>query len=232
MNDSFVAINSHDQQTFNGYLSLPPSGSGPGLILIQEIWGVNAHIRAVADQYAMDGYVVMAPDVFWRQQVGVDLGYDASGTQMARQYMSALDMPLAVEDLKSTARALRLRPEVKGKVAVVGFCMGGRLGFALSATGSVDSAVCYYGGGIQNMLELAPKISVPILFHYGELDQHIPPQAVQDVRKAFSGRPNAHIHTYEQADHGFNCWERAAYKQSAAALARGRTLQWLADTLS
>lgn len=231
MNDSFVAINSHDQQTFNGYLTLPPSGSGPGLILIQEIWGVNAHIRAVADQYAMDGYVVLAPDVFWRQQVGVDLGYDAQGTQMARQYMSALNMPLAVQDLQSAALALRMRPEVKGKVGVVGFCMGGRLSFALSATGAVDAAVCYYGGGIQNMLDLAPKISVPILFHYGELDQHIPPQAVQDVQKAFHGRPDAQIHTYLQADHGFNCWERPAYKQTAAALARGRSLQWLANTL-
>lgn len=232
MNDTFVAINSHDQQTFNGYLSLPPTGRGPGLVLIQEIWGVNAHIRAVADQYAMDGYVVLAPDVYWRQQVGVDLAYDAQGTQIARQLMGALDMPLAVEDLKSSAKALRLRPEVTSKVGTVGFCMGGRLGFALAASGTVDSAVCYYGGGIQNMLDLAPQIHVPILFHYGDLDQHIPAQAVQEVRKAFSGRPNAHIHTYDQADHGFNCWERPAYKQQAAALARGRTLQWLADTLS
>ena len=232
MNDSFIAINSHDAQTFNGYLSLPPTGTGPGLILIQEIWGVNEHIRAVADQYAMDGYVVLAPDVYWRQQVGVDLGYDAAGTQLARQYMTALDFPSAVNDLVSAAQALRQRPEVQGKVGTIGYCMGGRLGFALAAQGAVDATVCYYGGGIQNMLALAPKVSGPILFHYAELDTHIPPEAVQAVRQAFSGRPNAQIHTYANVEHGFNCWRRPVYKQQAAALARGRTLQWLSDTLA
>lgn len=232
MNDRFIAINSHDAHTFNGYLSLPPTGQGPGLVLIQEIWGVNEHIRAVADQYAMDGYVVLAPDVFWRQQVGVDLGYDAEGTQLARQYMTALDFPNAVKDLASAAQALRERPDVKGKVASLGYCMGGRLSFGVAATGAVDAAVCYYGGGIQNMLDQAPNIKVPILFHYGERDSHIPPEAVQAVRQAFAGRTNAQIHTYPEAEHGFNCWRRPMYQQQAAALARGRTLQWLSGTLS
>lgn len=226
-----LSIPSHDGQAFDAYLSLPPAGSGPGLVLIQEIWGVNDHIRSVADQYAMDGYVVLAPDVFWRQQPRVDLGYDEAGTQQAYRFLQNLDGPNAVADLVSAATALRARAEVQGGVASVGFCMGGRLSYNLAARGAVDAAVCYYGGGIQNQLELAPSISVPMLFHYGALDSHIPLEAVAAVQAAFAGRSNAQFHVYAGAGHGFNCWGRALYQQRAAALARGRTLQWLAEQL-
>lgn len=227
-----VAIPSHDGQFFGAYLALPPSGVGPGLVLVQEIWGVNAHIRAVADQYALDGYVVLAPDMFWRQEPGVDLQYTEADTQRAYQYRSALDAAHAVHDLQATARALRDRAEVSGKVASLGFCMGGRLSYALAATGEVDAAVCYYGGGIQTQLDLAPAISVPILFHYAALDDHIPPSAVAAVQAAFAGKPSAQFHIYPGVGHGFNCWGRPLYNQRAAALAHGRTLQWLAEHLS
>jgi carboxymethylenebutenolidase len=223
---------SRDGKTFDGYLSLPPKGTGPGLILIQEIWGVNEHIRAVADQYAMDGYVVLAPDVFWRQKPGVDLQYTEADTQFAYQYMNNLDGPNAVKDLQATAQALRGRTEVSGKIATLGFCMGGRLSYALAATGAVDAAVCYYGGGIQNNLGVAASIQVPILFHYGELDDHIPASAVSAVQQAFAGRSNAEFHVYPGVGHGFNCWSRPLYNQRAAALARGRSLQWLAVSLT
>ncbi|RFO96677.1 carboxymethylenebutenolidase [Rhodoferax lacus] len=231
MNASHVSIPSYDGQSFSAYLSLPPKGTGPGLILIQEIWGVNEHIRAVADQYAMDGYVVLAPDIFWRQKPGVDLQYTEADTKFAYQYMTNLDAPNTVRDLQSAAQALRERPEVTGKIASLGFCMGGRLSYALAATGAVDGAVCYYGGGIQNNLEQAPAIQAPILFHYAELDDHIPPTAVAAVQAAFAGRSNAQFHVYPGVGHGFNCWSRPLYNQRAAALARGRTLQWLAENL-
>jgi carboxymethylenebutenolidase len=231
MNASHVTIPSHDGQSFGAYLSLPPKGTGPGLILIQEIWGVNEHIRAVADQYAMDGYVVLAPDVFWRQKPGVDLQYTEADTKFAYQYMTNLDGPNAVLDLQAAAQALRGRAEVSGKIASVGFCMGGRLSYALAATGAVDGAVCYYGGGIQNSLALAPAILVPILFHYAALDDHIPPAAVEAVQGAFAGRSNAQFHVYPGVGHGFNCWDRPLYNQHAAARARGRTLQWLAEKM-
>ena len=231
MNASMMTIDSRDGKTFDGYLSLPPLGRGPGLIVIQEIWGVNAHIRAVADQYALDGYVVLAPDIFWRQEPDVDLTYDESGTKKAYQLMQGLDGPNAVSDLVASVQALRERSEVGAKVGVVGYCMGGRLAYHLAATGSVDAAVCYYGGGIQNHLELAGSINVPILFHYAALDNHIPPSAVAAVRAAFEGCANASIHVYEGAEHGFNCWGRPMYQQKTAALARGRTLQWLSGNL-
>lgn len=232
MPSTTISIPSHDGKTFDGYLALPPTGTGPGLVLIQEIWGVNAHIRAVADSYALDGYVVLAPDVFWRQEPGTDLHYDEAGTQKAYALMRGLDGPNAVKDLVATAQTLRARPEVTGKVGVAGYCMGGRLSYQLAATGTVDTAVCYYGGGIQNALDVAPQIRVPILFHYAALDAHIPATAVEAVQAAFAGRSNAKFHLYEGVDHGFNCWGRPMYNQRAAALARGRTLQWLSEHLA
>jgi carboxymethylenebutenolidase len=231
MNASTLSITSHDGQSFGAYLSLPPKGTGPGLVLIQEIWGVNAHIRAVADQYAMDGYVVLAPDMFWRQKPGVDLQYTEADTKLAYQHMNALDAANAVRDLQATAQALRARAELSGQIAALGFCMGGRLSYALAATGAVDAAVCYYGGGIQNNLGVAGAIAVPILFHYAELDDHIPATAVSAVQDAFAGRSNAQFQVYPGVGHGFNCWGRPLYQQRAAALARGRTLQWLAENL-
>ena len=231
MNARTVSIPSHDGQAFDAYLALPPKGTGPGLVIIQEIWGVNAHIRAVADQYALDGYVVLAPDMFWRQKPGVDLQYTEADTKLAYQYMQALDGPNAVHDLVATAQALRARPELNGKIGSVGFCMGGRLSYALAASSATDAAVCYYGGGIQNNLALAPRIQVPIQFHYAALDDHIPPAAVQSVQAAIAGHSQAQFHVYPGVGHGFNCWGRPMYNQRAAALARGRSLQFLSEVL-
>ncbi len=231
MNSTWIPISSHDGKSFDVYLSLPPKGRGPGLVVIQEIWGVNEHIRAVADQYAMDGYVVMAPDIFWRQKPRVDLRYDEPGTAEAYKLMQALDGPNAVSDLGSTVKALRGLDEMTGKVGVLGYCMGGRLAYQAAASAGVDAAVCFYGGGIQNHLALAESIEVPILFHYGALDTHIPSEAVAAVKQAFAGHANARIEVYEGADHGFNCWGRPMYNQRAAATARGRSLEWLARFL-
>ena len=232
MSTSNITINSHDGQSFGAYLSLPPTGRGPGLVVLQEIWGVNAHIRAVADQYAADGFVVLAPDVFWRQEPGVDLQYTEADTKKAYHLMQNLDTPNAIADLVSTANALRARPEVTGKIGSVGYCMGGRLSYSMAAAGAVDTAVCYYGGGIQNQLDVAAQVQVPILFHYAALDAHIPVDAVNAVKAAFAGHKDAVFHDYAGVDHGFNCWGRPMYNQRAAALAHGRTLEWFATHIA
>ncbi len=231
MTGTNITLTSHDGKSFGAYLALPPAGRGPGMVVLQEIWGVNAHIRAVADQYAADGFVVLAPDVFWRQEPGVDLKYDETDTQKAYHLMQNLDAPNTVLDLVSTAQALRQRPELTGKIGVVGFCMGGRLAYRMAVSGAVDAAVCYYGGGIQNQLDVAASVKAPILFHYGALDKHIPASAVDAVKAAFAGHQDAQFYTYEDADHGFNCWGRPMYHQRAAALAHGRTLEWLASRI-
>lgn len=217
--------------TYDAYLALPPAGTGPGLVLFQEIFGVNAHIREVAEQYALDGFVVLAPDVFWQQERRVDLGYAGADMARALELMNGADGAGQMRDVQDSVAALRARPEVAGrKVGAFGYCMGGRLAYAAAATAGVDAAVAYYGGGIQNQLDLAPRITCPMLFHYGELDTHIPPVAVESVRAAMNGH-QAEVHVYPNADHGFNCWARGSHHPAAAALAHGRSVQFLAAQL-
>ncbi|MBV1790419.1 dienelactone hydrolase family protein [Marinobacterium sp. D7] len=231
MNAKWIDIPNVGKEGFSGYLSLPPTGRGPGILLIQEIWGVNSHIRAVADQYALDGYVVLAPDLFWRQQPRVDLGYDDAGRAEAMALRQQVDDAQAGADMAAAAEYLKSLPEVEGAVAAIGYCLGGQLAYRVAAAGSVDAAVAYYGGGIQNNLELAEKITQPILFHYAELDRMIPAEAVGKVKISFAGRDNATFFDYLGVDHGFNCWGRPAYNQKAAARAHGRTLTFLSEHL-
>jgi carboxymethylenebutenolidase len=193
-----------------GYLALPPAGRGPGLLLFQEIFGVNRHIRAVAEQYALDGFVVLAPDLFWRQAPRVELGYAGDDWKRAFALMQGYAPADAVADIAASAAALRARPEVGGgKVGAVGYCMGGRMAYLAAATAG---------------------ITCPMQFHYAGHDDHIPPEAVESVRQAFAGKA-AEVHVYPGSMHGFNCWERASYHAPSAALAHGRTLQFLATQL-
>lgn len=231
MNSRWIDIDTNNGNAFRGYLSLPPKGSGPGIVLIQEIWGVNSHIRAVADQYALDGYVVLAPDVFWRLKPGVDLTYDDAGSAQAFDYMKKLDFPMAVQDLTRAVAMLRGLPEVTGGVASLGFCMGGLLSYLCAANAGVDAAVCYYGGGIDGQLDQAGKVTCPILFHFAEKDHYIGKSAVDAVKGAFGSAKNAVIETYPDVDHGFNCWERPSYNQKASAVAHGMSLSFLGKVL-
>jgi carboxymethylenebutenolidase len=217
--------------SFGGYLALPKGGKGPAVIIIQEIFGVNSHIRSVADQYAQDGYIALAPDVFWRVQPRVELTYTGADRDKGIELMQKLKLDEAVADIGSAAAALRAMPEVTGKVAAIGYCFGGRLAYLAAAQGSVDGAVAYYGGGIQNQLDLVPNIKVPMQFHYGELDAHIPLSDVGQVQERFAGRTDVDFNVYPNADHGFNCSDRPSYNQRAAALAHGRTLTFLGERL-
>jgi carboxymethylenebutenolidase len=232
MNGHWINIPTTGATGFSGYLSLPPSGKGPGIVLVQEIWGVNAHIRAVADQYALSGYVVLAPDVFWRLSPRVDLAYDESGTTQAFGFYQKLDTAQATADVVDAIAALRNLPEFEGKVATLGYCLGGQLAYRAAALSHVDAAVIFYGGGIDQHLEIADQITQPILFHYASNDNHITQDKVAAVKAAFAGKTNATFFNYPGADHGFNCWGRPAmYNQRAAALAAGRTLTFLAEHL-
>lgn len=236
MNSRWIDIKAQDGGSFKGYLSLPhhtdKGVKGPGIVLIQEIFGVNAHIQGVADQYASDGYTVLAPDLFWRMQPMVDLGYGPDDMQKGMGYMQKMDFAAGVKDLAATVAALRGLPECSGKVASVGYCMGGMLSYLCAANAGVDAAVCYYAGGIHTKLEEAGKIKCPLLFHFAGNDSHIPESAVAAVKQTFAGREGVRIDVYPGANHGFNCWDRAAYNQQSAALAHGRSLSFLATTIS
>jgi carboxymethylenebutenolidase len=231
MTSRSIDIQANDGNSFKGYLALPPTGTGPGLVLIQEIFGVNSHIRAVADQYALDGYVVLAPDVFWRVEREVDIGYSQADMQKGIELKQKMDFALAIQDLTSTVNTLRALPECSGKVASLGYCMGGLLSYLCAANAGVDAAVCYYPGGIETQLDQAEKIKYPILFHFAEKDHFISKAAVAAVKNAFAGRKNVAIEVYPEVDHGFNCWERPAYHQKTAALAHGLSLSFLATAL-
>ncbi len=231
----WLDIPSFDGQTFAAYLAMPPATPAaepaPGIVVLQEIWGVNAHIRSVAEQYASDGYVVLAPDLFWRMKPRVDLTYAEEDTKQAFGYRKAIDLDLADRDIASTAEALRAMTTVAGGIGVVGYCMGGMLAWRAAAHGSVDCAVAYYGGGIAQQLELASSLTVPLAMHFGERDAHITPDQVDAIRGAVGDRENVRIDTYAPADHGFNCWARPSYHQPSAALAHGRSLAFFATHL-
>ena len=221
-----------DDGSFGAYLSLPRGGKGPGIVLLQEIFGVNQHIRNVADQYAADGYVVLAPDLFWRDGARIELGYDEAGWKRAVELMNATDFDKAQSDVAATLKVLRAHPGTAGqKVASLGYCFGGKLSYHTAANGLVDTAVAYYGGGIQNALDRAEQIKVPVLMHFGSADSHIPNEAVQSIAERFDGNEAVEIHVYQGAEHGFNCNHRDAYHQRAAAEAHGHTLVFLSEQL-
>ncbi|MAA65627.1 MAG: carboxymethylenebutenolidase [Alteromonadaceae bacterium] len=223
----WIDITSTDGQTFNGYLALPPGGSGPGIVLIQEIFGVNRHIRSVAEQYAQDGYVVLAPDVFWRQEPGVELAYDGEDMDKARKLVQQIDFSTAVDDLACATQTLRHQPQCEGEVAAIGYCMGGILAYLAALGAGVDRAASFYPGGIANHLDKAAELKVPVQFHFAGNDSHITGAHVEQTRAAFSDRDDVAVFVYDGAEHGFNCWARNSYQRHAAALSHGRVLSFL-----
>lgn len=229
MGHEWIRIDAEGGGRYDACLALPPAGRGPGLLLFQEIFGVNRHIQAVAEQYALDGFVVLAPDLFWRDAPRVELGYEGADRERAMALMKAARPEQLGADIRTSLAALRARPECGSRVGTFGYCMGGRLAYVAAATTDVDAAACFYGGGIHDQLDKAGGVRCPIQFHYGAKDAHIPLPAVDKVKAAFAGRP-AEVHVYD-AEHGFNCWERASYHAPSAALAHARTLELFARTL-
>ena len=200
------------------YEAMPAQRPRGGIVVIQEIFGVNSHIRNVCDGYAAAGYAAIAPQIFDRVQRNVELGYEAQdmtrGVEIAR---GKLKMEQTLQDLQAAVEdAHRF-----GKVGVVGYCFGGMLAWlsASDLTG-VDAAVSYYGGGVAGQVDKQPRC--PVLMHFGAKDAHIPLTDVDKVRKA---HPEVTIHVYD-ADHGFNCDHRASYDAAAAKLALSRSLEF------
>ena len=222
----WIEIDSADGK-FGAYLAIPHTRKGPGIVLIQEIFGVNEHIRSVAEQYAADGYLVIAPDLFWRSGTRIELGYDEAGWKRAVELMNATDVGKAQTDIELAIDALKAQPGLDGGIASIGYCFGGLLSYHTAANGLVDVAIAYYGGGIQNQLDRADEIEVPLLMHFGEQDSHIPLEAVEKIAERFDTNDNVEIVVYPEAEHGFNCSHRDSYNQRAAAEAHGNTLIFL-----
>jgi carboxymethylenebutenolidase len=197
-------------------------------VLIQEIFGVNQHVRAVAEQFALAGYVVLAPDLYWRKRPHIELGYNADTMKEGFGYAMEITIPTMTDDLEASVSALRALPQTTGKVTSIGYCMGGTLSYLLAARNVVDASVCYYGGSIPSMLGDAAKVGGPVLMHFAGQDDYVSPEALATVKQAFARKPLVQIHEYPGAHHGFNCWARPSYSQPVAALALGRTMEFLA----
>jgi carboxymethylenebutenolidase len=195
-----------------------------GLVVLQEIWGVNDHIRKVADGYAADGYLVIAPALFDRVEKGLTMdAYTDETRNKGFAAMQKVNHDLALLDIQA---AIDLASQ-GGKVGILGFCFGGRMSWlAASRCGGLSGAVAYYGGGIPGMAAEKPKC--PVIFHFGEKDMHIPVASVQEFGKS---HPSLPIYMYP-ADHGFNCDQRGSYDAPSAKLARQRSLEFLRQTLS
>jgi carboxymethylenebutenolidase len=230
-NGKMLSISAADGGKFNGYLASPSAASAPGILIIQEIFGVNAHIRDMVDHYAAQGYVAMAPDMFWRVEPNRQLDYTPEDIQKARELRMKFTVDLGMKDIASSLAALRAVPGCNGRVAVIGYCFGGFIGYLTAARTDVAAAACYYGGGIDGFLGAAAAVKCPIQFHFGGADQGIPLTAIDKIRGAFAGRKDAEIFVYEGAGHGFNCDRRASFHPAASKLARERTLALLRSTI-
>jgi carboxymethylenebutenolidase len=206
--------------SFAGTVTVPPSGQGPGLLLLQEIFGVNEYLRAVGQRLAALGYVTLAPDLFWRQEPGVDLPHDESAMGKGMQLAQGFDADKGAADLGASLAALRSLPEVGGLGAgVLGFCFGGTMAFLAAAVHDPDVAVSYYGSGVPSMLGMADQISCPILFHFGEADPFLPLEGAKAVEAAFGGREGCEVHIHAGAGHAFDNSFAPTYHQPEPATA-------------
>jgi carboxymethylenebutenolidase len=221
-----IKLTAADGHTFDAYVASPEGTPKAALVVVQEIFGVNAHIRSVADHFALEGYLAVAPALFDRKERGVELGYEGADMQKAMTLIPKTpdDMQKAVAD---TAAAVAYgRDEYKTQVGVVGYCWGGSVAWLAAAELPIAAAVGYYGGFIAKSLEYAPK--VPIMLHFGRKDDHIP---MEDIEKIEAAYPEIPVYLYD-AGHGFNCSVRGSYDEPSAKLALERTLAFFAENLS
>jgi carboxymethylenebutenolidase len=225
-----VTIKSFDGGEFDGYLALPASGYGPGIVVLQEIFGVNDHMRNVADWYAAHGFVALCPDLFWRMERGVELT-DAEW-EKAIDFYQRLDEAKAVEDSAAALEFLRKHSACSGRVGAVGFCFGGNLAYLLSVRFKPDCAVGYYGVSIEKSLGEANNLGSPLLLHIAGRDQFCPPEAQAQIHATLDSNPLVTIYDYPEMDHAFARPSGEHYDAAAAELANLRSLEFLVNSLA
>jgi carboxymethylenebutenolidase len=221
-----------DGGSMDAYVAIPESGTGPGVLVLMEIFGVGTYIRGATDRLAEHGYVALAPDLYRRTRPGVQFGKGPEGLQEAFVAVGELDMAGAIEDAIAALDTLRARPEVSGGTGVLGFCLGGTLAFGVAVGADPDSLVAYYGSGISEMLADADAVSCPALFHFGAQDPYIPLDQSQRVAEAATSRPDWHVEIQPDGGHAFDNWDNPMFHQPApAARAWKLTRDFLARTL-
>ena len=215
---SLIELAAGDGQRIAAYRAEPAGKPRGGIVVIQEIFGLNSHIRSVADGFARDGYLAIAPAMFDRVQRNVDLGYTAEDIQAGRALKERTSMDAAMCDVEASVKAAA----AAGKVGIVGYCWGGLVSWMAAAqVPGLACSVPYYGGGMPEQIGLQPQC--PVMCHFGDRDAHIP---LEGVKRLAAAHPGHTVHIYA-ADHGFNCDQRGSYDAVAAKLARERTLAFL-----
>lgn len=227
MTQQTIPVRTTNNEIFSGYLAPAKNGKGPGIVMVQEIFGVNKGIREAADRFAKDGYTVLAPDLFWRFKPNLELTDKGEDLEEAFDYYHRFDVKQGVSDLGQAVKTLRQHPACTGKVAILGFCLGGKLAYLTAADRVVNAAVAFYGGGIADHLNLAKAICCPLLMHFGEEDEMMPSEQTDAIRAAFSGRKEVEVEMYPGVGHAFYNHTRASYDASAAELAHQKTLEFL-----
>jgi len=231
MAGKFVEVTGTDGFRFRAYQVLPPAGRGPGLVVQQELFGINAQIRSVCERFADEGYVVMAPDLFARIERDVELGYSEAQINIALSLYAKFDEGQAVRDIGATLDALRSMPECDGKIGTIGYCLGGKLVVLTAARHKVDCAVSYYGVGIEKCLDEVKNIDCPMALHFAALDHYAPAEIVESIREAFARRRDARVYVYPGVDHAFASPQRPSYNKPAAIMAYSRSLALFRKTL-
>jgi len=219
-----VKLKSKDGFEIGAYRADPSGTPKGGVVVIQEIFGVNKHIKEVCDGYAKDGYVAIAPALFDRVERDLELGYDPESQEKGKTTRAKLDWDNALADAQAAAEAIR---GDAGKVAIIGYCYGGSVTWLAAARGNFDAAVSYYGGNAADFADEAPKC--PIICHIGTEDRGITAEKVEKIKKA---QPQVPVYMYEGAGHGFNCDHRGSWHEASAKLARQRTLDFLAEHIA
>lgn len=225
---NFIELKAADGLAIQAYVAQPAGQPKGGVVVVQEIFGVNSHIRSVADGYAAQGYLAVAPATFQRVKPGVEMGYaeeDMSAGFALKTAVEALPAPGVLQDLQAAVD----HAAQAGKVGMVGFCWGGLLTWRSACElKGLSAAVPYYGGGMTTPDEIARKPKVPVMAHFGDQDKWISLESVEAFKKA---HPEVEVHIYH-ANHGFNCDQRGSYNADAAKLARERTLAFLGKHLA
>jgi len=227
-----VTITASDGGSFSAYLATPATGTGPGIVVIQEIFGVNQVMRDIADDLARQGYHALVPDLFWRQEPGIQIT-DKTEAEWAKAFelYKGFSETKGVQDLIAAADTLRSLAGCTGKVGAIGFCLGGKLAYLMATRSNVDASVGYYGVGIEKDIGETSAITKPLLLHIAEQDKFTPPEAQQEIKDALSKVPTATVYSYPGVDHAFARIGGEHYDKQAADLANERSARFLAANL-
>jgi len=217
---------------FSAYVAYPDADKAPAVVVLHEVFGVNEDIRLTCQALAAQGFIAIAPDLFWRQEPGVDLSVTSeSDWKKGLALYMAYDRDAGVSDVAATTAAARELPRCTGHVAVMGYCLGGLMAFLTAARGKVDAVVAFHGGDTEKYLDEAASVSAPFLMHLAGADEFISTAAQAQIKAAFAGMPNVTIYTYEGCNHAFSRHGGAHYDAAAAKLANDRTWAFLKEKL-